>query len=205
MKSRLLPLLVFLLLTGFLAFIADDVFWDIAGSPILHVFWFITLVVKSIPQWAFWTLLIVISLIVAHKSLSEERPAKQSSRKSTSSQKGPVGNWLSLLEQSKRSRYFKWSLAQALKRLGQDILLPQKALDPNKRENRRVRLGSDLPPEITAYLEARIPTSQRLPWRWLRRKSDPSSAALDLDPEIVVQYLENQIDPFKGEKGAHRT
>jgi hypothetical protein len=49
----------------------------------------------------------------------------------------------------------------------------------------------DLPPEIIAFFEARQPA--RDPF-WKRTNlTDKDKTALDLDPEVVIQYLETSV------------
>jgi hypothetical protein len=110
-----------------------------------------------------------------------------------------VGRWSLLLEQAKTTEFSKWLLAQALNRLAQDILPTKHAFDPHTHDKRAVGYASDVPPEVTAYLKARLPTQQGFARQWLRRKSGNPSAALDINPELVVQYLESQFDSFEGD------
>ena len=128
MKSRFLPLIGVLFVASVLIFAIDDFLHKIIVEPFLYILWFISYVLASFPQWAFWAILIIFALLAARKSLGRDnRPRLQALRPGAHPQ-GPVATWLVLLEQAETQDFFRWRLAQALSRARPGDLLVLLAL-----------------------------------------------------------------------------
>jgi hypothetical protein len=194
-KNRWLPLVISLCVAGVLALVVDDFVYSILVAPLLYVFWFVTLVLSNLSQVVYWVALIVVALVVAARSTPRAKTARRKKQVNLVENQGAVATWARLLQGAAKSEFFKWRLAQALRRFAQDLLFPSKRERYGKRE--RPRLPSDLPPEIEAYFQVRMPGTRPVLWFWRRASQRP--AALDLDPETVVVYLENKLDPLLGE------
>jgi hypothetical protein len=93
----------------------------------------------------------------------------------------------------------KWRLSQGLKRLALDILPRDDAgiVDQNRRRRRPPK--TDFPPDIEGFFEAPLPSYQRFPRLSKLLRADDRSRALDLEPETIVAYLEDKLDPLTGE------
>lgn len=197
MKNRWLPLIITLFVAVVLAFVVDDFVYKVLVAPLLYVLWFITLVLSNLSQVIYWGALIVVALIVAARSTPRAKTVRRKKQASLVENQGAVATWARLLQGAEKSEFFKWRLAQALRRFAQDLLFPSKRERFGNRE--RPRLPSDLPPEIEAYFQVRMPGTRPAFWFWRRRLAGQRPVALDLDPETVVVYLENKLDPLVGE------
>ena len=86
------------------------------------------------------------------------------------------------------SPFSKWRLANELKRL------TQKLLSPTDQEVNFNNLDFKLPSDIEAYFESQQPTKVPF-WDWLNDHTiEKNESLLDLDPEIVIQYLEKRLN-----------
>ena len=198
MKKRFLPLAISLLAAGVLAFVVEDFVQRALVAPLLHVFWFVTLLFSSIPQVLYWAVFIISALLIASLSVPRGKPIKSQDQASLSGNRGSVAAWAALLRVSRESGFSRRSLAQALRRLSRDFLLPDEHVGYYEFEARLEQTSSALPPEIVAYFQAPIPETSSMFWPG-RRLSGSGPHALDLDPEHVVAYLENRLDPLAGE------
>ncbi|MCB9134092.1 MAG: hypothetical protein H6636_01610 [Anaerolineales bacterium] len=179
-----IPLLLSLVFALVLVFLVDDFVHTVIVVPLFHVAWFVALVIRSLPQAVIWAGFILILLIFSFISLPKRKRIFHYSDPSAAHQPGPVEKWANLLERSRKSRFSKWLLAQELKRLTKRLYLPI------EEENwRSSDLPKGLPAEIADYFNARQPIYISY---WKRVRAEEIKTPLDLDPEIVLQYLENQ-------------
>jgi hypothetical protein len=192
-KKRFLPLAIFLLAASLLALVVDDLVQRALVAPLLHVFWFVALLFSSVPQVLYWAAFIIGALVIASLSVPRGKPIKPQNQASPSGNRGSVASWAALLRVSRESGFSRRSMAQALRRLSRDLLFPDEHVSYHEFETRLEQASSALPPEIAAYFQAPIPETRS----WFRPGS--RSHALDLDPEHVVAYLENRLDPLAGE------
>jgi hypothetical protein len=192
-KKRFLPLAISLLAAGVLAFVVEDFVQRALVAPLLYVFWFVALLFSSIPQVLYWAVFIISALVIASLSVPRGKPIKSQDQASLSGNRGAVAAWEALLRVSHESGFSRRSLAQALRRLSRDLLFPDEDVSYYEFETRLEQASSALPPEIATYFQAPMPETSS----WFR--SGSRSHALDLDPEHVVTYLENRLDPLAGE------
>lgn len=198
MKNRYTPLIIAVLFAIVLVFAVDDFISRVIVGPVLYISWFISIFVASMPQQVFWGIFILIALIFAAKSITREKTSRQQTQNPIANQRGPVATWSSLLERAEKQSFSRWRLAQSLRRLALDTLVSNDTLNHQHIEGQAENGKPTFPPEIEAYFEAPMPSAQRFSRLWQRPVSRNSSA-LNLDPETVVQYLENELDPLSGE------
>lgn len=199
MRQRFVPLILFLSIAIVLVLIVDDFVQRVIIAPLLGAAWFFTVVLTSLPQFVFWGLFIVVALVIAGKSVGREETSRQQFERAPTSRHGPVATWSSLLERAKKQDFSRWRLAQAMRKLSWDIHYPDEPVNQHQVDSNRKGSISTLPPDIDAFFDAPMPSYQRFSrFRHLRR-AESSSAALDLDPERVVEYLEYELDPLLGE------
>lgn len=192
-KARLksfIPLILSLLLGLVLVVLVEDFVAAVIVQPLLRVFWFISLIVQSISQGVLWFGFILILLIVTLASFRKKSVPNPLTWHPPPKNTGSVEQWAKLLDSSRLSNYTKWRLAQKLKRLTREFLT---AIDIDD------DAGDDLtdleiPVEIKKYFEAQLlPQVSRRKW-FFKRKREKSERALDLDPEVVLQYLKERLD-----------
>ena len=200
MKSRWLPLIVSLLLAGVLALLVDDLFYRLLISPALYVFWLVTLLLESVAQVLYWAAFILVTLIIVAWSLPRDKAVRSKRRVPLSSNRGAVATWSVLLKGGDEPGPPRWYLAQSLRKLAWNVLLPGKRARMYMMEEQLREAQLTLSPEIMAYFRASMPgfSSTVRPWR-RRRRVDDRFQILDLDPEKVVAYLEDRLDPLAKE------
>lgn len=181
-----IPLIISLLLAFILYLLVEDFLRTVIIGPLLYVIWFVSLIVESLPQGVIWAGFILVMLFIAFASLGggkvEQPPASQPPWKYS----GQVQKWARLLDH--KDKFTRWRLATELKRLTRKLLSPSDDLETNNTQDH-----PELPTAINSYFEAQQPTKTPF-WDWINNKNDERSEdALDLDPEVVIQYLEEQL------------
>jgi cell division protein FtsW (lipid II flippase) len=187
--DRFFPLIISLLLALFLFLLVKDFIRTVILEPLLYVFWFIGLILESIPQGVIWVGFILVMLIITLASFKKGEPQKSQSEMLPYSNTGRVERLARMLNRAQNNPFAKWLLASELKRV------TRKLLTPPEQEKKSINYQElDLPPEITAFFEAQQPTKWSI-WEWLdNREHDETKTALDLDPDIVIQYLEKRMN-----------
>lgn len=194
MKNRFLPLLICLLLTVVFVFAIKDFMREVIIKPLFYAGWFMGLVLDSLPEMVLWAVFILLALFIASKSLIKGKESVAKEGRAVASKHGSVITWFRLLEWSENQDYSRWRLAAELRKLSAKMLLPDKEPSPYD-----PALRAALPPDIMAYFEARpssFGSGFRLPFR---REAKNETSPLNLAPEIVVQFLEKQLDPLMKE------
>jgi len=186
--QRYLPLAVVLLATAVLVLALDNFLQDVVIQPLLYTLWFAGLVLSSLHQSVFWGVLLLVALVLILRSLGGgERSVTTVPEKRYPSQ-GQVRRWMGLLERAENQRFARWNLAQTLRKLTQETLSPDE-----RRAKRRDPIEHKLPPDIAHYFDAKLPPAQSLSLRQrLQTKPSQPSHPLDLDPEVVVTFLEQE-------------
>ncbi|MFZ1752095.1 MAG: hypothetical protein WBO46_00045 [Caldilineaceae bacterium] len=192
---RYLPLALVLLITAILVISLDNFLQEMVIQPILFTLWFVGLVLSSLHQSVFWGVLLFVALVLILRSLGRsERLPKTVPEKRYPSQ-GQVRRWMGLLERAENQRFARWNLAQSLRKLTQDILSPDE-----RRDKQRAPIELTLPSDIADYFDAKLPPAQSLGLRQrLQTKPSQPSHPLDLDPEVVVDFLERETGRLSGD------
>ncbi|MCL4831276.1 MAG: hypothetical protein KJZ86_02510 [Caldilineaceae bacterium] len=192
---RYLPLAVVLLITAVLVVSLDNFLQEMIIQPLLYAVWFAGLVVSSLHQSIFWGVLLFVALVLILRSLGggERIPATVPEKRYPS--QGQVRRWMGLLERAESQRFARWNLAQSLRKLAQETINPE---ERQRREKRRVDFEERLTPDIANYFNAKLPPAQgislrqRLQIRPTHSSNPVPSHPLDLDPEVVVAFLERE-------------
>lgn len=190
--KRFIPLMVVLFLALVLAFLFDDFVRLVIVEPLLLLLWLAGTYLQSLPQFVFWVLFVLVALIILVKSLNLHMSWPHwDRRKEISPSRGYVASWQNQLQRAERQLYFRWQLARSLGKLSQETLTPTDVLNSDEIEPTPDILET-LPPEIAAYFQAAPPRKPTAKSRWYKRQSDRMEPALELDPEVVVEYLEKE-------------
>ena len=200
--QRYLPLAVVLLVTAVLVVSLDNFLQEMIIQPLLYVLWFGGLVLSSLHQSVFWALLLLVALVLILRSLGRGQPPPVTVPEKRYTSQGQVRRWMGLLERAENQRFARWNLAQSLRKLAQETLNPEERQGRGKRP---VNFEQSLTPDIANYFNAKLPPAQSIPlWQRLpikpARSSNPvPSHPLDLDPEVVVAFLEKETGRLAGE------
>jgi len=195
LRNRLALIAATLLLTAILALALPDLTREAIVVPIWYVIWMGQLLFRAIPQALLWALLFTIALVVAVRSL-RKRPQFEEKPEIEPIYTGQVHVLLRWIQHREKRGYCKHRLAQHLGRLTLETLAHQRQLTSGEI---KWHLGSlDAPPEVRAYLQAGLTPTPSRPGGRLSRLLDRlgwrrATSPLDLDPEIVVQFVERQL------------
>lgn len=179
-------------------------FEDLCIVPAVELLQMGGLLLRSIPQWVCWSLLVVIVSLIASGSLATAGSAsflhlERRAKEKQAATPGPVGKLAYHLHNTRRGPYFKWLVAHRLGELAQACRIQRGTSKAEGRREMGIEGNGDRKVvDIQAYIEAglgRPPMSHPLPWRgspWRRFLSRQPPTPLDLDPSWVVEYLESQ-------------
>jgi hypothetical protein len=197
--GRLLILLILLLLLAVpLALVLRNWTREAIVIPLLYLVWLGRLVLASIPQSLIWAVFLLAAAYIAVKSLSGRRNPPAQPRPESEIYMGRVALWARRIHVAAHGYYYRWNLANALGRLG--LELSTYHARPNRAQRDAYHEIEKLaaPPEIQAYLQAGLtsPPMRSLHLfsslgQWLRPQV--SDSPLDLDPEKVIRFLEDQM------------
>lgn len=150
----------FIILSAVLLFWARDVIRELVVNPISYLVWLFGILIRVTPQIFFWLSLLVISLMIAYRSVSAKRkvyaqlPGVLPEQATGPASSGRVEYWANKvhLMRNARSAYFQSTFHLALNRLLINLLAHRYRVAANQVEE-RVREGwIDLPPDIREYL-----------------------------------------------------
>jgi hypothetical protein len=192
MKKRLLPLGIILLAAILLAPFIRNFIREIIVIPLLYVLWIGRIVFDTIPQVYFWGCFLMIALLMASVSLLKKSKFQSSSHEVKTVPLGRVEMWAHLIRQATQEGYYQWRLAQPLRDLILETLAHEGRLTSKQIKQRLRNDQLDLPPEIGAYLLASFRSLSYLSAPRFRFRSHRPASPLDLDPELLVQFLEDQ-------------
>jgi|YNPNPStandDraft_1061719.scaffolds.fasta_scaffold17894_2 hypothetical protein len=204
MRRRLIFAGLVLLLSVPLAFLLRDLVGQPLATRALYLIWLGRLLLHSVHQYVFWVLFLAIALLIVVGALVGEGWARagQAPMSPSNAQQNPVEILARQIRLLERGDYSRWRLAQSLGELALEALAYHDHL-PLAQVRQRLEAGAlDAPPEVQAYLQASRTTLYLRPVTLLsrlglrRKKAFPSP--LDLDPERVVQFLEDRLEIHHG-------
>ncbi len=164
-----------------------------------RLLWTGRIFINIIPQPLLWIVFLLIASILAARSLIVRRKKTAKALIAVPAQIGRVQHLIQIIQRNSQGSYFKWRLARHLANLTLET--------PAYREKRSLRqmrqfleseeLGA--PREIEDYLLAGLnpnlpPRSHVIARMRQRVQAKFRTPPLDLDPEIVVRFLEKQLE-----------
>lgn len=196
MIRRWLPWGIILVAAGLLTMALREVIAASIILPLLYLLWIGTLIFLSIPQGFIWGAFLGVALLIAWRSLVRWPRRSRPSYPAAAPPAGRLESWLRLIRQARQEPYYRWQLAQNLRRLMLAALAHEEQLTLKQARRRLAHDRLALPPDIQAYLQASARSfgefagrPGRLPWR----KAPPASP-LDLDPARIAQFLEEKLN-----------
>lgn len=186
--ARLSLLVLSIVLSAILAFVARDLVYHVLVLPLSYAIWQLGVLFRAVPQLLWWTAVVVtIALVLGWQLVPDIKPGARGGVQPLP----PVGEvevvarWV---QRSRRSTYFRWQVAHRLGRISQKLM---------ELSGRKPEVGSPNT-RVDSYLAAGMnnsfvdfPTPRRL----LER---PKVTPLDADPREVVDYLELQAHMDRG-------
>lgn len=192
-RRHLVPLALILIVAGLLTLVLQDYARQLI-RPLLFIAWIGRLLFGAVPQAFIWAIFIAIVLVVAIRSLLKRRPPAPPAPRRQPSAEGRIERWATLIEQSRQETYYRWQLAQPLRALVIDVLAHRRRLMPGQVKQQLAAGSVELPPEIQAYLLASMTSFSRLLTDRSRFRPERTPSPLDLSPEKIAQFLEDQLD-----------
>jgi hypothetical protein len=191
MKRHLLPIGLIVLAAILFAPLCRTFVREVVIIPFLYIFWIGKFFVDTIPQIIIWFFFVAILFLILVISFVGKRPESHRGPLPSQTTESRIGAWLKLIEQAREDDYFKWRLGQRLQKLAMRQLAHRNN-DTVRDTRNRLRKGTlELPVEITEYFQTSLQPLGNLSrpgrWKfWHRRSPSP----LDLDPNVVVTFLE---------------
>jgi hypothetical protein len=201
MRNRLILIGLGLLLAGLLAILLKGLMQEAIIQPLLYQLWILRLYIDSIPQLVLWVLFIGVALLIAGSSLLARRRQTELGRAVELERLGQVAAWAEQVRLATGQKgYFQGRLARRLGQIALEVLSQNKR-QPSEAIREELKAGQlEAPGPIRDYFQAGLTVrpatllsglSQSL--LWLRRASP-----LDLNPEEVVTFLEDQLRGSRG-------
>jgi hypothetical protein len=192
-KRRGLFLGISVLLAGLLAYFTQDYIRQIVLIPSEYVLWAFKIIFETIPQVVLWAILLIILLAIILKSISFNffnTPKHQ--HPDFYRLPGRVETWSNRIIEGSSSTHAKWTLAHHLAELATEIISEKEHLSPKMVRESIMNGKLDVPPEIQAFFVAGMkPESPQLSTGFLAfRRQRANAYALDLDPKIIIDFLE---------------
>jgi hypothetical protein len=181
-------------------------FWDVARdhivTPLARILHIGNLWLRVVPQVLFWILLLGIGLPIAFRSLGlDARRGSQDANRERTAAAGRVKTLLRWVQRVPKSYYFRHRMAYHLAKLALEsrgYRLSGAACVMSERGDSQLD-DLDMPPEIRAYFQAgmvpQLPVEHfSLFGFWRLWQSPEPYSPIDLDPEVVVKFLEDQLE-----------
>ena len=144
-----------------------------------------------------WVILVVVVVISAVKNLTPEIIYRTNFKPAPKPVKGQIELLVEWLDKSQRGgSYYKWLIANRLGKTAREILAQRDGQAVSKKFGRLDGRGWNPSQKIRDYLETGLNGSfADFPHRrwWLRGRT-PKPTPLDVDPQQVIDYLENEME-----------
>jgi hypothetical protein len=190
-RVRWFSLLGIGLISVLLAFLLRDVVYDVVIIPLAYLLWLAKYYYSAIPQLVLWSVLLsLLFLAVLWTMIPEGRPSSRMELRRPPPD-GPVEALAVWLVKARTGNYFKWQLANRLGKIARRLSEGSAALQ-------QLPSGGEA---VDEYLDAGLNYSfvdfptPRTPFE--RARHTP----LDLDPRVVADYLESQMENTSGRRG----
>jgi hypothetical protein len=198
MKDRLLALVLALLLVGLIVVVIMGYAQELFAVPLLYALWLLRLLYESIPQQLFWIAALALVALVVGRSMFRLRPSTPRPAPARP-QSTPVAAWAALIGESTRDDYSRWLLAQRLAALAGSALADREPGSPRLLWQILADPAIEIPPDVRAYLVAGMSVTmnsgpRRSLQAWLRMDTSQAATPLDLDPALVVKWLEHELN-----------
>ena len=181
----------------FLAFILRDAVEQLVIVPLAYLWWLLRLYYSMFPQFILWVILVVVAIYSAITSLMPEISYRRAFHADSKPVQGQIELLVQWLDKSQRGgSYYKWLIANWLGKMAREILAQRDGLAVSKKFGRLDGRGWNPSQKIRDYLETGLNGSfAEFPRpRWWLPGQTPKPTPLDVDPQQVVDYLENEME-----------
>jgi hypothetical protein len=193
MKQRLQFLGIFAVCAVLVLTLFNGAVREILVKPFLQLIWLIRLFADMVPQAAVWAVLLIFAIWMAWRSLASPldfRRAPWVNKERASS----LLSWQHAFEEAtKQDDYSRQKLSQRLGHLTTEVF---NSHNPENKQTLWECLrdrSHDMPDELRAYLQAGIGTTASSASAKGWGKAKQQHPELQLDPERVLQFLEQRL------------
>jgi hypothetical protein len=183
-----------------LALLLQDVIRRSVVTPLAYLSWVFKLLISTIPQLFIWILLLVVLILFIIASLVNWIPLRKSRQKASPQTIGPVENLAGWVQKKSEGNYYKWKIANRLGNLAREISSRHGNWRRTEKHRESDALDQSLQESVQRYLDAGLEESfvnyPLPPLPFMRKSATP----FDLDVELVVDFLEDQMEAFSGQK-----
>ncbi len=197
MKKHWKKIAIILPAAAILSFFLQSLMRESIVEPLLYLVWIGQLIFLSIPQVTLWALFLLIIVVVALGSLHKKEPPPPRVPPPDTGRVERIGKWTTALQRADEDFYYQWQLAQKLQRLTVEALANNERVDPYEIRQRLERGTDKIPPDILTYLQAGMTSFSHFAGNKksrLRFGLKKQASPLDLDPEHVIQFLEDTLE-----------
>ena len=205
MKRALLIILSFLLITSGLVLLLQGFSRLYLAEPIYRILLLGRVLIAAIPQPILWGSLILIASLFGMRILFTGRTSIENDDRRGKQEQGRVHELMYWIQQSEQGQFFRWQIAHHLSNLALEALAYRQRTSEES-VKRQVREGKIHAPEtVRAYFHAGLSRVYSHPRGILNRIllfRDPqtTNAALDLDPQRAIEFIEHQLEtPYDDE------
>jgi hypothetical protein len=198
MRKSLFRALLFLTipLSLLVAYLLMEVVRRYLLEPMIFAFRIERLIYEALPQALWWGLFIAVLVIIALRSMRLQpvsftrKPPKPEQRPSRAQA------WRRLVAGTSRGTYNRWLLAREIADLTVRVIAHQERISVGQARNRLKSGSIQVPPEIQEYVEMGLdaPSFRQYTDFLAYMRSSRGSAPLELDPEIIIAYLEDNVN-----------
>lgn len=183
-----------------LAFPLREAVYETIILPVAYALWVLGLFYRSVDQFIWWLIALLIVLAALLRSLRPPRRIREGRQFKNRPVFGQVEGLSIWMKRTGRGTYFKWLVANRLGKIAHEILLqrmggkPRFFFDP--------LAGPDWTPDadVQAYLESGLKGSFADYPQGRRFFSKPSRTPLDHDVNDVIGFLESQLGNQQGDR-----
>ncbi len=196
MNRQWLSFIAILVIAGIIAFVTEDFITEAIILPIFYVFWISQLIYASIPQTIVWSIFIILTLFITWRYTYTTHRSSLKPPMPTQKQVGRIESWRTLIQRAEREPYYKWQLAQQLRKLTFRAIAhnEQLSLSEVRRKFRNDAL-LDFPDDIQTYLQASVTSfGNQTTNRRGRLTQQKAPTPLDMKPDRITDFLEEKFN-----------
>jgi hypothetical protein len=178
-----------------LAYLLADSVRKYLLEPLIYAYRIERILYEALPQALWWGIFILVLAAIALRSLRIDPAPPTRTRTSSGARPSRARAWRQAIAGTARGHYSRWLLAREIADLALHIVAHQERIT---HAQARIQLKSGaitLPPGIQEYIQMGLdsPSFRHYTDFLAYMRSTRHSAPLELDPEVVIEYLENRI------------
>ena len=165
-------------------------------EPMVFAYRIERLIYEALPQGFWWGLFILVLVIIALRSIKFEPLALPRKQPKDEQRQSRAQDWRQLVASTGRGSYSRWLLAREIADLTLRVIAHQERISLGQARNQLKSGQIQLPPEIQAYVQMGLdaPSFRQYTDFLAYLRSSPRSAPLEMDPEIIIEYLEENVN-----------